>query len=141
MLVYHRTQHADAIERDGFRDGYKLATSEGGDALEFRGVWVSTEWPLDENEGAHGSTVLALDIPEEVFVEYEWVEEDKTYREAMIPAANLNEHGSTLRRLSDDEVEALTVKRWDDVRGLIVDRKDADSRVSPAQTGDADERT
>jgi hypothetical protein len=31
--------------------------------------------------------LLELTIPEELFSEYEWVEDGKTYREAMIPAA------------------------------------------------------
>jgi hypothetical protein len=34
--------------------------------------------------------LLVLDIPEEIFVEYEWVEEGKLYREALVPAAILN---------------------------------------------------
>jgi hypothetical protein len=55
--------------------------------------------------------VLELDIPEELFVEYEWVEDDKTYREAMIPAADLNE--CRVRRLSYEEVDQLATARWD----------------------------
>jgi len=34
-----------------------------------------------------------LEIPDDLFVEYEWVQEDKPYREALIPAAHLNLYG------------------------------------------------
>jgi hypothetical protein len=101
VLVYHRTNHADEILRDGFRD----AAGSYGTAYIFRGVWVSAEVPLDEQEGAHGEAVLELDVPESLFVEYEWVEEGKPYREAMIPATDLNKHPR--RRLSEDELDAL----------------------------------
>ena len=112
MLVYHRTHHADTIERDGFRDGYYVMPGIG----ELRGVFVSAPWPLNENEGADGDIVLELDMPEPLFLEYEHVEEGKTYREAMIPAAALNKHRGTLRRLSDDEVDTLTLSRFDSFR-------------------------
>jgi len=100
MLVYHRTDHSVAIMREGFRDatGYYLT------AQEFTGAWVSDS-PLDENEGADGDAVIKVDIPEALFVEHEWVEEGKVYREALIPAAELNKFGR--RVLSEDEVEEL----------------------------------
>jgi hypothetical protein len=79
---------------------------------ELRGVFVSAEWPLDENEGADGDTLLELDVPEALFVEYEHVEEGKTYREAMIPAAELNRHREALRVLPDEEIDALTLARF-----------------------------
>jgi hypothetical protein len=47
-----------------------------------------------------------------LFEDYEWTEDGKTYREAMIPAAKLNEHRSSLRSLTDDEVDALTLARF-----------------------------
>jgi hypothetical protein len=70
--------------------------------------------PLDENEGAHGDVMLELDIPDQLFVEYEWVEEQKTYREALIPAAALNEHLATARRLTQDEEDEARSRapRW-----------------------------
>jgi hypothetical protein len=83
---------------------------------------VSAEWPLDDNEGAHGDAVLEIDIPESLFVEFEHVVEWEstpggvvlqggTYREAMIPASRLNEY--PVHKLSDQEVDELTLKRWD----------------------------
>ena len=117
LRVYHRTQRAAEILRDGFRDGYKAAVdAETSDLIELRGVWVSAEWPLDDNEGAHGDDVIELTIPDELFAKYEWVEEGNTYRESMIPATELNLHLSTARILSDAEVDALTVRRWESFR-------------------------
>jgi hypothetical protein len=51
-------------------------------------------------------------------VTYKWVEEGKTYREAMIPASKLNEHRATLRQLSENEVDVLTITRFDSFRHL-----------------------
>jgi hypothetical protein len=102
VKVYHRTYHSDAILRDGFRDGYYILAGIG----ELRGIFVSAPWPLDENEGADGDVVLEVDVPEELFVEYEWVQ-DIGYREAMIPAAKLNR--CPVRVLDDDEIDELTV--------------------------------
>ncbi len=108
MIVYHRTDHADAIERDGFRDGEGRYMTTNV----YQGVWVAAPWPLDENEGAGTGTVLELDIPERLFTKYEWVEQGKTYREALIPAAELTLHLASLRRLSDEDVDALEDARW-----------------------------
>lgn len=109
MRVYHRTYHADAIEREGFRDGSYVMPGIG----ELRGVFVSADWPLDENEGADGDVVLALEIEESLFVEYEHFDDDNPYREAMIPARALNATIGTLRRLSEDELDELTIARQD----------------------------
>ena len=90
MRCYHRTaaHAAAAILADGFRDtdDYYMTGNL------YRGVWVSTE-PLDANEGATGDTLLSIMIPEDVFAEYEWVEDTKPYREALVPADVLNASG------------------------------------------------
>jgi hypothetical protein len=88
MKVYHRTFHSAAILKEGFRDatGTYLTTNE------FTGVWVS-DCALDINEGADGDVLLTLNIPVDVFEQYEWIEEGKGYREALIPAAILNQLG------------------------------------------------
>ena len=114
MIVYHRTHHSASILRDGFRDGYRLRLTEDGEPLDLHGIFVSAQWPLDENEGADGDVVLELDIPETLFAEHEWLEEGKTYREAMIPAADLNRYPA--RVLSADEEDELTMKRWNSFR-------------------------
>jgi hypothetical protein len=107
VLAYHRTYQAAVILRDGFRD----TTGTYMTPQEWTGVWVSADWPLDENEGAGGDTVIEIDIPDELLTTYEWVEDGKPYREALIPAAELNRHPR--RILSDDELDELSDRRWD----------------------------
>jgi hypothetical protein len=98
MLVYHRTDHAAAIMDGGFRDGSEEVPGVG----ELRGVFVSADSPLSEYDGFdRGNTLIELEIPEALFERYEWVEEGLQYREAMIPAAELNRHPR--RVISDDE--------------------------------------
>jgi hypothetical protein len=115
MRVYHRTHHAQAILTDGFRDGHYSMPGIG----ELRGVFVSADWPLDENEGADGDVVLELDVPEALFVKHEHVADDATYRESMIPAASLNEYLASVRLLTDDEIDELTRRRWETLRGRL----------------------
>jgi hypothetical protein len=97
MNVYHRTFHSAAILQEGFRDatGYYMNTQE------FLGVWVSDR-PLNRNEGADENVLLALEIPEELFVEYDRVREASdgepwSYRESLILAKELNQFRKTLR--------------------------------------------
>jgi hypothetical protein len=106
MLVYHRTHQAGTILSEGFRDGFYLMPGMG----ELRGIFVSADWPLDENEGADGDAVVELDIPENLFARFEHVEEGKSYREAMIPAAELNRY--PVRVLNEAEEDAPTTRRW-----------------------------
>lgn len=104
MIVYHRTSAAAAIREGGLRDGEgTYMTGEW-----HRGVFVSAPWPLDSNEGAVGEDVLELDVPEALFVEYEWVQ-DIGYREALIPAALLN--ACPIRLVPEDELP----DRWADI--------------------------
>lgn len=90
MTVYHRTPEAAAILRDGFKDGKGYY----GTSTEFQGVWFS-DVPLDANQGTKGDDFLIVEIPENVFVEYEWIEEGKPYREALIPAEIVNRYPVT----------------------------------------------
>jgi hypothetical protein len=64
-------------------------------AHEWEGVWVSNV-PLDSNEGAEGDVLLLIRLdPSEVeLADFEWVEEGKTYREWLVPAAVLNRYGA-----------------------------------------------
>ncbi len=87
MRLFHRTtaDNAAAILVAGFRDGegYYLT-----DTL-WRGVWLADR-SLDENEGAWGETVLVVEMPESEVREWEWIEENKGYREFLVPAAVVN---------------------------------------------------
>jgi len=49
--------------------------------------------PLHNTEGASGDTVLQIEIAEEVVAPYEWVKEDKPFREWLVPATVLNKAG------------------------------------------------
>jgi hypothetical protein len=107
MRAYHLTTAAaaEAILTDGFRDktatyirihgpvgaGAKVTVHEN---RELTGVRISNV-PLDQIEGESGDVELTMEIPEDLFTEYEWVEEveGKPYREARIPAERLNRLG------------------------------------------------
>jgi hypothetical protein len=90
MKLYHRTYAAEAIIRDGFRDGPGNYL-----ALDVHpGVWVSDE-PLDERSGALGNVVLVVSgIPEAMIVQFEWVCADppRGHREFVVPADLLNRY-------------------------------------------------
>jgi hypothetical protein len=104
VFVYHRTDAAAEIMAEGFLDG----TLHAMNVLLWPGVWVST-FPLDWSEGAKGNHVLRLDIPERLFTDHEFVNEDGTpcaYREALIPAALLNACAPFVL-LSEAEVDEL----------------------------------
>jgi hypothetical protein len=105
MLVYHRTYRASRILRDGFRDDTWTRQGLGRK----RGVFISPDW-LDEQEGVDGDDVLELDIDEALFARHEWLAEDRTYREAMIPAKELNRY--SVRLLTQGEIDRLRGRRF-----------------------------
>jgi hypothetical protein len=88
VRLYHRTDAGEEILSRGFRDG------DGGYLTRntYRGVWLSNQ-PLDVNEGAIGRTLLAVEVPEAIVAEWEWVEEGKGFREFLVPAELVNEYG------------------------------------------------
>jgi hypothetical protein len=101
MRAFHRTTlaAARAIVAGGFVDG----TDRYGTNQEFSGVWLSSH-PIDANEGARGDALLSIEIPDELFQEFEWVEVERTrFREALIPAEQLNRFGRPV--LEKEEVE------------------------------------
>ena len=103
MFVYHRTPAAAPILAEGFRDG----TAHAMNVWLYPGVWVSS-FPLGCSEGAKGDEVVRLDIPEALFSAHEFTKEDGSpcsYREALIPAALLNQYPRVL--LTAEEVDAL----------------------------------
>ena len=100
MRLFHiaNIANAEAILKDGFRDvmGYHYAGQE------WTGVWVSSE-PLDWSQRQYlneANTLFAIEIPEDVISEFEWVEEGKTIREWLIPASLLNQYGPAV--VTDD---------------------------------------
>lgn len=89
MRIFHRTVKtvADAIMSEGFKDNEEKYLSD----FSWRGVWVSDR-PL-RGDPARQNAVLMLEVPAEVFAEYEWLQEGETYRGSLIPASILNRYG------------------------------------------------
>jgi hypothetical protein len=88
MRVYHRTPAAEAILKDGFRDGPPWRKSEL-----LAGVFISND-PPQPCDGAKGMTTLVLELPEEVVESYLTdYGPDGSCREYFLPASILNEHG------------------------------------------------
>lgn len=87
MRLFHRTDAAAAILSDGFCD----TSGSYGTSREHSGVWLS-DTPLEVNDGVEGAGLLAVEIPEDEIADFEWVEEFKTYREWLVPAAIVNRH-------------------------------------------------
>jgi hypothetical protein len=89
MRIFHSTVSAKAavIVREGFKDDEEKYLSD----FAWRGVWVSDR-PVHTETGS-GNAVLTLEIPAEVFAEYEWLQKDASYRGSLIPAAILNRYG------------------------------------------------
>jgi hypothetical protein len=105
MILFHSTTEdaAASILREGFND----VTGTYMTGLWLTGVWVSNV-PLDVNEGAKGNVLLriALALPAVALSDFEVVEEGKGYREWVIPATLLNEHGS-VKRVKDRHSRAV----------------------------------
>jgi hypothetical protein len=83
VTLYHTTDAAEAIMRDGFRDG---EGSYGFVDFDLRGVFVSV-LPADVNDGAKGDQVPEVVLPDDVDLD-EWsiVEEGHPAWEWCIPA-------------------------------------------------------
>jgi hypothetical protein len=86
--VYHRTANAEIILTQGFLDATR--THRTGEIQ--TGVWFSDE-PCSIQERPKGQCVLSIQIPEEVFAQYEWFEKGQLYRKSLIPAAIANHYG------------------------------------------------
>jgi len=96
LTLYHCTTEATA--RQILADGFSDQTGRYLTDREWSGVWLSDR-PLHNTEGASGDTVLQIEIPEDAVAPFEWVKEDKPFREWLVPAAVLNKAGQV--KLSD----------------------------------------
>src|SRR5262245_58725355 len=97
MILFHRTNVAEQILAEGFRDGTGAYLTD----QEYTGVWFSDR-PLDANEGAWGHTFLTVELPDELIADCEWIEEGKPYREWLIPAGIVNQFGRPVVVYVDD---------------------------------------
>ena len=103
MNVYHVTsaKNAKGITSNGFRD----STGRYMTANDYTGVWVSDS-PLDINEmGGAFDACFEIEIEENIISKYEWIEDEKTYREWLVPATILNRYPR--RIMSQEEVDEL----------------------------------
>ena len=108
MIFYHRTPAAQAIVSGGFRD----ATGSYGFGIMLTGVWLADQ-PLDSNEGAKGEELLEVSVPDEVDLSgFEFIEDEKGYREWCVPAALINARG-TIRQVGPEEEGEIEVRRWE----------------------------
>ena len=95
MRLYHVSDHAELILKEGFQDGPGFYR---GSKLH-RGVWLYAE-PTEEGLGQPAMTrTVVVVIPDEVASRYEWLEEGSGQRRFLIPAGVLNrylrpEHGN-----------------------------------------------
>jgi hypothetical protein len=78
---------AAVIVREGFKDDEEKYLSD----FAWRGVWVSDR--RVHPEGAPGNVFVTLEIPAELFEEYEWAQDDAPYRGSLIPPTVLNRYG------------------------------------------------
>lgn len=83
VKVYHRTLQSE--EEPGRRGG-GVMTDEM-----LVGVWVSTAPPRSRAE--HAGRVVGFDVPDSLFERFEWVDDAKPFREALIPAPILHRYG------------------------------------------------
>src|SRR5437762_2166186 len=65
MKLYHRTDVAEEILTNGFRDGRDTYLTKHV----YEGVWFSDQ-PLGENDGLVGEDLLTIEMPEEKAVEF-----------------------------------------------------------------------
>ncbi len=109
MKLHHRTtmEAARSILKKGFIDQTGNYLTE----QKLTGVWFSDR-PLDSNEGIRLDADTLLEITtrlsESALAEYEAVEDEKPYREWLVPAALINAN-STTRIVDDEEVALLGV--------------------------------
>jgi hypothetical protein len=72
-------------------------------------VWVTLERPWDltiSGEPPGDPALLVIEVPDDEIVAYEWIEEGKGYREALVPAEVLNKW-PVYRGLECDECGAI----------------------------------
>jgi len=95
ISLFHGTTKtaAEQIQAHGFRDATGTYMTSGT----FTGTWFADR-PLDGNEGACSEAYFEVQIECALVEEYEWIEEGKPYREFLVPARIINEHGTIIRR-------------------------------------------
>jgi hypothetical protein len=116
MRIFHRTSRDAAadIRIMGFYD----AIGASGLGHEHTGVWVSDQ-PRDVSE-AEDDTLLTLRIPRELFERYEWKQSGHGFRQALIPAEDLNQAGQA-KIISREAEDRWSTIRWRAHKGRLAE--------------------
>jgi hypothetical protein len=137
VRCFHRTRRrvARAILRGGFKDAKGTYMTDSV----HQGVWLS-DAPLDSNEGAKGGVVLVVEIPARVIRHFEWIEEEKPYREWLVPAKILNTHGRvSIHELDPIPRRARTLVRLRRGKGISRRQLAAQVSIDPVTLADVEE--
>ena len=104
LMLFHRTttEAARKILASGFRDSIGAYLTDA----HHTGVWLSDK-ALDINDGVSGDVVLQIAfsaLTEQHLADFEWIEEERSYREWLVPAALIN--GNATVELIDEDAFA-----------------------------------
>jgi hypothetical protein len=72
------------------------------------GVFVSPDWPPDDEENVAGTTVVTFEIPERLFNRHSQDDPYRPRRRAMIPAKELYPYLPSARELTQQEQDDLS---------------------------------
>jgi hypothetical protein len=88
MRLYHVSDHAETILASGFSDGSGFFRS----GKLHRGVWLYDR-PIEEGiERAANARTVVVDVPDDVALRHEWLDEPRPYRQFLIPARVANRY-------------------------------------------------
>ena len=89
MRLYHVSDQAEAILQGGFVDGTGFYRS----GKLHRGVWLFDR-PIEEERPYSGppERTVVIEVPDDVALRHEWLQEDTPYRNFLIPAQILNRY-------------------------------------------------
>jgi hypothetical protein len=88
MRLYHVSDHAEIILKEGFQDGPGFY--RGGKL--HRGVWLFAEPTAEGPEEPATTRTVVVEIPDEVAARYEWLEAELPKRKFLIPASVINRY-------------------------------------------------
>jgi len=121
LKLYHTTtpENANKITKDGFIDtrGNYGMIAEDGNPFFVEGVFFS-DGAMGNEDGldTNASAVFRLEIPEELIIDYELIEDYKGYREWCIPSPIVNRYVTQRTPITLDQLrEAIHQGTNDDV--------------------------
>jgi hypothetical protein len=88
VKLFHPTQHAAEILRDGFGE----TTGTYLTPTDYSGVWLFDRPLEDHPDNTEPNVMLELEIPDDVVAPFEWFV-GMPYREFLMPARIVNQYG------------------------------------------------